>query len=91
MATIGLLQERNLRRSETIAEQLQAALNSRIIIEQAKGKLTERYNLTMDQAFTLLRDHARTTNQRLTDTARELVDSATADLPPQPGNKSPRP
>jgi transcriptional regulator with GAF, ATPase, and Fis domain len=91
VATIGLLQERNLRRSETIAEQLQAALNSRIIIEQAKGKLAERYNLTMDQAFTLLRDHARTTNQRLTDTARELVDSATADLPPQPGNKSPRP
>jgi hypothetical protein len=91
VATIGLLQERNLRRSETIAEQLQAALNSRIIIEQAKGKLAERYNLTMDQAFTLLRDHARQTNQRLTDTARELVDSAMADLPPQPGNQSPRP
>ncbi len=91
VATIGLLQERNLRRSETIAEQLQAALNSRIIIEQAKGKLAERYNLTMDQAFTLLRDHARQTNQRLTDTARELVDSATADLPPTPGDKSPRP
>lgn len=91
VATIGLLQERNLRRSETIAEQLQAALNSRIIIEQAKGKLAERYNLTMDQAFTLLRDHARQTNQRLTDTARELVDSATADLPPKPGDKSPRP
>ena len=64
---------------------LRAALNSRIIIEQAKGKLAERYNLAMDQAFTLLRDHARQTNQRLTDTARELVDSATADLPAQTG------
>ena len=85
MATIGLLQERNLRRSETIAEQLQAALNSRIIIEQAKGKLAERYNLAMDQAFTLLRDHARTTNQRLTDVARDFVDSPTADFPPSPG------
>jgi hypothetical protein len=85
VATIGLLQERNLRRSETIAEQLQAALNSRIIIEQAKGKLAERYDLAMDQAFALLRDHARETNQRLTETARNLVDATTADFPPKPG------
>jgi AmiR/NasT family two-component response regulator len=85
VATIGLLQERNLRRSETIAEQLQAALNSRIIIEQAKGKLAERFNLAMDQAFAMLREHARQSNQRLTDTARNLVDSATADFPPKPG------
>ena len=85
VATIGLLQERNLRRSETIAEQLQAALNSRIIIEQAKGKLAERYDLAMDQAFTLLRDHARETNQRLTETARNLVDDTSADFPPKPG------
>jgi hypothetical protein len=85
VATIGLLQERNLRRSETIAEQLQAALNSRIIIEQAKGKLAERYDLAMDQAFALLRDHARERNQRLTETARNLVDSTTADFPPEPG------
>ncbi len=84
VATIGLLQERNLRRSETIAEQLQAALNSRIIIEQAKGKLAERFNRAMDQAVTLLRDHARESNQRLTDAARNLVDSATADFPPKP-------
>jgi transcriptional regulator with GAF, ATPase, and Fis domain len=91
VATIGLLQERNLRRSETIAEQLQAALNSRIIIEQAKGKLAERFSLTMDQAFTLLRDYARENNQRLTDIARNLVDSATVDFPLKPGGKSSRP
>jgi GAF domain-containing protein len=81
VATIGLLQERSLRRSETLAEQLQSALNSRVIIEQAKGKLAERNGVDMDQAFRLLRDHARQTNLRLTDVARDFVDS-TAGFPP---------
>jgi transcriptional regulator with GAF, ATPase, and Fis domain len=84
VATIGLLQERNVRRSETAAEQLQAALNSQVTIEQAKGKLAERLSLDMDQAFVLLRDYARNSNQRLTDVARNFVDSATADFPPLP-------
>jgi hypothetical protein len=82
VATIGLLQERNVRRSNVAAEQLQAALTSRVIIEQAKGKLAERLDLDVDRAFGLLRDHARTSNQRLTDVARNFVDSATADFPP---------
>ena len=84
VATIGLLQERNVRRAETLVEQLQAALNSRVVIEQAKGRLAERTGLGMDQAFTLLRQHARNTNQRLTDVARYVIDSPTADFPPQP-------
>jgi transcriptional regulator with GAF, ATPase, and Fis domain len=88
VATIGLLQERNVRRSETVAEQLQAALNSRVVIEQAKGKLAERYSLDMDQAFALLRDYARNSNQRLTDVARNFVTSATADFPPPPHRTS---
>ena len=82
VATIGLLQERHLRRSETVAEQLQAALNSRVVIEQAKGKLAERNRVDMDQAFRLLRDHARNTNQRLTDLARDFICSSAADFPP---------
>jgi transcriptional regulator with GAF, ATPase, and Fis domain len=82
VATIGLLQERNVRRSDTLAEQLQAALNSRVIIEQATGKLAERLSLDMDRSFGLLREYARNSNQRLTDVARNFVDSATADFPP---------
>jgi GAF domain-containing protein len=82
VATIGLLQERNVQRSDTLAEQLQAALNSRVIIEQAKGKLAERLSVDMDRAFALLREYSRSSNQRLTDVARNFVDSATPDFPP---------
>ncbi|HEV2257419.1 MAG TPA: GAF and ANTAR domain-containing protein [Streptosporangiaceae bacterium] len=89
VATIGLLHERNVRRREAVAEQLQAALNSRVIIEQAKGKLAERLSIDMDRAFTMLRDYARNTNQHLTDVARTFVEGSTADFPPparrQPG------
>jgi AmiR/NasT family two-component response regulator len=62
-----------MRRRETLNEQLQAALNSRVIIEQAKGKLAERLGLDMDQAFDVLRDHARTRNLRLSELARAFV------------------
>jgi transcriptional regulator with GAF, ATPase, and Fis domain len=82
VATIGLLHERNVRRRETVAEQLQTALNSRVVIEQAKGKLAERLGMDMDLAFAMLRDHARNSNQRLTDVARNFITSGSADFPP---------
>src|SRR5580693_4348286 len=74
VATISLLHERSMRRSDTLNEQLQTALNSRVIIEQAKGKLAERLGIDVNQAFTLLRDQARNRNQRLSEMARAFVD-----------------
>jgi len=88
VATIGLLQERSVRRKETLNEQLQTALNSRVIIEQAKGKLAERLGIDVNQAFALLRDQARNRNQRLSDLARAFVDG-TQDMT-GPAGGSPR-
>ena len=59
VATVGLLQERTIRSRDLLAEQLQGALNSRVLIEQAKGVLAERTGLEVDQAFTVMRTHAR--------------------------------
>ncbi len=76
VATISLLHERNVRLSDTLNEQLQTALNSRVVIEQAKGKLAERLGLDMDQAFSLLREYARTRNLRLSDLAQAFIDGS---------------
>src|SRR6202161_950326 len=74
VATISLLHERSMRHSDTLNEQLQNALNSRVIIEQAKGKLAERFGLDMTQAFSLLRDFARNRNRHLSELARAFID-----------------
>jgi GAF domain-containing protein len=74
VATISLLNERSMRHSEILTEQLQTALNSRVVIEQAKGILAERLSLDMNHAFSLLRNAARSRNLRLSDLARALVD-----------------
>ena len=78
VATISLLHERSMRHSDTLNEQLQTALNSRVIIEQAKGKLAERLGLDMEQAFSLLRDYARARNLRLADLAQSFVSGTEA-------------
>src|ERR1700684_386458 len=74
VATISLLQERSMRRSDTLNEQLQTALNSRVIIEQAKGKLAERLGIDMTEAFSILRSYARSRNLRLADLAQAFID-----------------
>jgi hypothetical protein len=84
VATIGLLQQRTIHRSDILTQQLQHALNSRVLIEQAKGVLAERHDLHVDDAFAVLRGHARTTNRRLSDLAQAIVDG-TEQLPPPAG------
>jgi GAF domain-containing protein len=65
VATIGLLQERAVHRGELLAEQLQNALNSRIIIEQAKGAISQIHGCSVDEAFAMLRAYCRNHGQRL--------------------------
>lgn len=73
VATIGILQERAIRRAEVVNEQLQAALTSRVTIEQAKGVLSQHSGTGMDAAFDRLRHYARRRNERLADVAGQVV------------------
>jgi GAF domain-containing protein len=73
IATIGILQERAIRHGEVVNEQLQAALTSRVIIEQAKGVLAQHLGLSMDEAFNRLRGYVRGHNLRLADVARLIA------------------
>ena len=76
VATIGILHQRVVMRSEGVNAQLRTALQTRVIIEQAKGVLAERGGLDMDTSFRLLRQHARRTNQLLGKLARAVIEGA---------------
>jgi GAF domain-containing protein len=73
VATIAILQERSLLQAETLTEQLHGALNSRIVIEQAKGALAQADQISTAEAFDLLRSRARSSRQRLVDVARDVL------------------
>jgi transcriptional regulator with GAF, ATPase, and Fis domain len=73
VATIGLLQERSVRDLSAAADQLRTALQSRVVIEQAKGILAEQVGLDPDAAFQRLRQFARDHNHKLTVAARAVV------------------
>jgi hypothetical protein len=74
VATIGLLQERVGRQKDVLAEQLQMALNSRVLIEQAKGVLAERSRITPAEAFVVMRSYSRRQKRTLTSVAAAVVD-----------------
>jgi GAF domain-containing protein len=73
IATIGIVQERAISEAAVLADQLQRALSSRIVLEQAKGRLAERVGVDLDGAFSLLRRYARQHNRRLTDVAAAFL------------------
>jgi len=73
IATIGLLQQRRAREQDILTEQLQAALNTRVVIEQAKGILSERAGVDVGTAFSLMRARARSTQQPLTAIAYAII------------------
>jgi GAF domain-containing protein len=80
VAAVAIVQDRAAADSALVNEQLQTALNSRVVLEQAKGVLAQRGNLEMDGAFAVLRRYARDHNLRLTDVARGV---ARRELPAQ--------
>ncbi|WP_328494029.1 GAF and ANTAR domain-containing protein [Streptomyces sp. NBC_00414] len=79
-AAIPIVQQRELRRQMRLTEQLETALESRILVEQAKGALAQQRRISVDEAFALLRDHARSRRRRISAVAREVLDG-TGDLP----------
>lgn len=72
-ATIGIVHQRVLAASEVVAEQLQAALDSRILIEQAKGFLAERFTVSVEDAFHMMRRYSRDHQRKLTDVAADIT------------------
>jgi GAF domain-containing protein len=76
VATITILSNRAARESQVVNEQLTYALNSRILIEQAKGMLSERLGLDMEASFATVRNHARNHNMKLVDVAQAVIDGS---------------
>ena len=75
-ATIGVLQERAIDQGTVLAEQLQHALDTRVLIEQAKGVVAERANVDMSTAFEMLRRHARDNRMRLAYVAERVINGS---------------
>ncbi|MGA6162682.1 GAF and ANTAR domain-containing protein [Amycolatopsis magusensis] len=75
VATIGILQQRSVGHAEVLTEQLQTALTTRVVIEQAKGMLAARSGeFSPEDAFAALRGYAREHRLRLSDLAREVIE-----------------
>ena len=74
VATIAVLQHRATLEARVLNDQLSEALNTRIVIEQAKGVLAERAGLDIEHSFSRLRGHARSHNLRLVDVAQAVIE-----------------
>jgi len=78
VATIAIIQQREVSEARVVNDQLSHALNSRVVIEQAKGVLAERSGLSLESAFEAMRQHARDRNLRLADVAAQVIDKTLA-------------
>jgi GAF domain-containing protein len=76
VATVGILQQRAVMASSLLAEQLQSALHSRVLIEQAKGIIAERAGTDIDRAFDMIRRHARRTGTPLQAVVARVIDGS---------------
>ena len=76
IATIGIIQERSIHDAQSFSAQLELALESRVVIEQAKGIVAERTHIGVDAAFERIRAFARGHNRLLSETARQLIDGS---------------
>lgn len=74
VATIGLVQERAIREASLARDQLQHALTSRVLIEQAKGVISHSKGVDMEHAWVMLRERARSHQARIADIAQAVVD-----------------
>lgn len=90
VATIGLLGERAAREQTLLSQQLQIALNTRVLIEQAKGMLAERGGQSVAAAFTTMRAYARSNNRKLTDVAHAVINGDILLPEPAPTRKTTR-
>lgn len=73
MAAIAVLNHQSYAEQERLAQQLQAALSSRVMIEQAKGVVAEREGIDVEQAFRTLRQAARDSGRLLSDVAVDVI------------------
>ena len=84
LAALSIAQHRASAEAQRLTEQLSSALTSRVVIEQAKGVISERAEVDLAEAFARLRAHARNHNLRLTDVAQAAVDGTLDPLGPPP-------
>ena len=91
LAILSIVQHRASAEAQRLNEQLSGALTSRVVIEQAKGVISERAGVDLAQAFTRLRTYARNHNLRLTDVAQAAIDGTLDPLAwaPRPARPTP--
>lgn len=91
VATIAILQQRTVAHSEVERAQLQHALTSRIVLEQVKGILAERWHVNVDEAFAAFRSYARAHHLQLAQLARQIADGTfETTLIPHPDRSRPQ-